>query len=766
MSFLNSALLGLAALFAVPLIIHLLNRRRYRVLPWAAMEFLLLAYQRTRRRMRMESLLLLLLRCAIPILLALAVARPRLGQATALPLDRKGTHHILILDRSYSMGYQEEGIRRPFDRLKEWADGIVGQIAKNGTDRISLILVDDRVTTPLRGELSLPTVRKTLSEIVAPSDGKARLLPALKAAQSLASKQEEPARIYVISDFQRSFLESSSKTDEGEGGPDQALVDILGDFHDQEIPVLFLPVSPRGVVQNTIVTDLSVDPANTVARIPASVRAQVIHRGPAQRELLATMTLDGQNPVQRPVRLGPGEEKEIRFPIRFLEPGYHAIEVGLTEDGLPVDDVRRQVVEVRDRIRILCVEGGQGDPDEDPLLRPGFLYRNLLDPLADLDESEIQPGQERLLTFDVQLVDELRFQSDPSYFKDVDIIALLDFSGPREDLAQRLKDFVRRGGGLLIAPGPDTLPDLYNLRLFGKDGKGGPLPLRLLEIRGFRGQLGRGKGGTIPDRYATPRILDPESPLLRDFYDEPNLDKVLEAMPVYRYFATDLLSQPKSTEVILGLDQTDDPERLPLLAIRDYGRGKCALLTSNPTKKPDRWNELNQLFVALPLLHRLAHTLAEQDQTHLNRVVGQGLSTWIEGMPSSLYMTRPGNEGRVPLPLPTKLQSGVSQLSPFHATFKAGLYRLGIGFADKTRQSKEVLFAVNPDPEEGILDYVSAAALQQDYPTVEIQTQVRLEKADVVEAGTTELGRFLMMLVLLVGISEALLAGRLGRRRQ
>ncbi len=739
------------------------------------MEFLMLAYQRTRRRMRMESLLLLLLRCAIPILLALAVARPRLGQASALPLDRTGSHHILILDRSYSMGYQEEGIRRPFDRLKGWADGIVGQIAAGGADRVSLILVDDRVTTPLRGELSLTQVRKTLSEFLAPSDGRARLLPALKAAQTLAGKEEEPARIYVISDFQKSFIEAAPEDPEGERGPDSALVDVLGDFHDQGIPVVFLPVAPRGVVQNSIVRDLSLDPSNAVARIPATVRATVIHRGPAGREVLATMTLDGENPVNRPLNLQPGEATEVRFPIRFLEPGYHAIEVSLTEDGLPIDDVRRLVIEVRDRIRVLCVEGGQGDPEEDPLLRPGFLYRNLLDPLADLDASEIQPGQERLRTFDVQLVDELRFQSDPNYFKDVDIIALLDFSGPREELAKRLKDFVHRGGGLLVAPGQDSLPDLYNLRLFRKGQGGargeeaeeaGPLPLRLLEIRGFRGQLGRGKGGTIPDHYATPRIADPDSPYLRDFFEEQNLDKVLEAMPVYRYFATDVRSQPKATRVVLELDQADDPERLPLLAIRDYGRGTCALLTSNPTKQPDRWNELDQLYIALPLLHRLARGLAQQDQTHLNRLVGQALQTWIEGIPDSLYMMRPGNQGRKPLPLPLQIKDGNARMEAFHGTYKAGIYRLELSFSDKTHPDQELLFAVNPDPDEGVLDYVSAATLQQDFPKVEIQAELRLEKPDVVQAGTSEMGRLLMMLMLMVGISEALLAGRLGRRRQ
>ena len=73
MNFLHPGLLAGAALFAVPLIIHLLNRQRFKRRRWAAMEFLLAAYKKQRRRLRQENLLLLLLRCLIPILLALVL---------------------------------------------------------------------------------------------------------------------------------------------------------------------------------------------------------------------------------------------------------------------------------------------------------------------------------------------------------------------------------------------------------------------------------------------------------------------------------------------------------------------------------------------------------------------------------------------------------------------------------------------------------------------------------------------------------------------
>src|ERR1022692_268765 len=66
------AFLGLWAALAtgvgaisIPVIIHLINRRRFKIVPWAAMKFLLAAQKQTRKRMRVEQLLLLLVRMAV-----------------------------------------------------------------------------------------------------------------------------------------------------------------------------------------------------------------------------------------------------------------------------------------------------------------------------------------------------------------------------------------------------------------------------------------------------------------------------------------------------------------------------------------------------------------------------------------------------------------------------------------------------------------------------------------------------------------------------
>src|SRR5215470_3675378 len=88
---------GIGAISA-PIIIHLINRMRFRRIRWAAMEFLLKSQKRNRRRLIIEQLILLALRCALVALAGLLVARfvgGFLGAETP-------TAHFVVLDDSLS----------------------------------------------------------------------------------------------------------------------------------------------------------------------------------------------------------------------------------------------------------------------------------------------------------------------------------------------------------------------------------------------------------------------------------------------------------------------------------------------------------------------------------------------------------------------------------------------------------------------------------------------------------------------------------------
>ena len=103
MSFLNTIMLAGVAAVAVPIIIHLLNRRKFKTVTWAAMKFVKLSVDQNQRRMRIEDLILLLIRCALVALLALALARPASKDAASGVLGQTKVTAFVILDNSYSM---------------------------------------------------------------------------------------------------------------------------------------------------------------------------------------------------------------------------------------------------------------------------------------------------------------------------------------------------------------------------------------------------------------------------------------------------------------------------------------------------------------------------------------------------------------------------------------------------------------------------------------------------------------------------------------
>src|SRR6185312_10897359 len=90
-------------LVALPIIIHLINQRRYQTVHWAAMMFLLTANRMSRGYARIRQWLILGLRMLAIAGLAFAISRPLAGGWLGLTAGSRVDTTILILDRSPSM---------------------------------------------------------------------------------------------------------------------------------------------------------------------------------------------------------------------------------------------------------------------------------------------------------------------------------------------------------------------------------------------------------------------------------------------------------------------------------------------------------------------------------------------------------------------------------------------------------------------------------------------------------------------------------------
>jgi hypothetical protein len=158
MMFLQPILLWALPAVLLPVLIHLLNRLRYRQVDWAAMAFLLAAARRSTHSARVRHWLLLACRMLIVLLVILALSRPQVrGRLAALAGGAPDTA-LLLLDRSASMETQAQdgGASR-----REQALAFFAQAGDGRRTAGSYVLVENVQRKPL--ELRHPSALQGLA---------------------------------------------------------------------------------------------------------------------------------------------------------------------------------------------------------------------------------------------------------------------------------------------------------------------------------------------------------------------------------------------------------------------------------------------------------------------------------------------------------------------------------------------------------------------------------------------------------------------------
>jgi hypothetical protein len=776
--FFNPALLAGALLFAVPLVIHLLNRQRHKRRPWAAMEFLLRAYQKQRNRLRNENLLLLLLRCLVPIVLALAIARPLWQQVQGLLAGQGIVHHVVVVDGSYSMGLRRDGAPSPFEKAR----GLLGRLLErwegnqNRSDKVTLVLAGVRPRFLVRGDLDLASVRAQWLLLQKPEDAASDLTEALQQIDRALAEQPDPAvQVYVMSDLQarslgKGFAEparagaaapaADPTAGVGAGGDPTAagaaggpeFTDTVRDMVEQlqkrpGTHLHWIDLGPLGAarqggtVDNVQLTDLRISQPAAVLRTPVEVIATLRNRGQTAQNVEVTLDVDGSEPVRKLVAVPAGSEGEAEFQLSFRDAGRHRLRASLPNDALAADDERFASLEVRDRIRVLLVDGEQGG---DPLRSYQYLWQSMLD-----------PDPTALPTFAVETVDTVALLGGQCTPKNHDVIVLADVERLNQRSAEALREALQLGRGLFVAVGEHADHESYNRWLYDGDG---PMPFRLLRAQG-------GSQGTSAAR--APSLLLPQHPLFAEF-EEAIYREVLQAIPVWRWHGVAADSLRPDAELLARLT---DADQTPLLAARAFGLGKAVFLTSPIASefKPDRWNRLDDPMVAFPLLHGLAKWLALPAVDAFHQPVGAELTCTVPARPLDIEVQRPDRDGRPKAPLaedPLPLPGGRFRLPPLADTAFAGFYTFDLVLdRDAGKEALSLPFAVNVDPEEGDLRYLAHEQARTGLGLERILDGLPAAANARDDTDASELGPSLLLLTLLLVLGEAALARYVSVRR-
>ena len=249
----------------IPFVIHLLNRRRYRVVEWAAMDFLRQALERNRRILHLRDLLLLLLRTAAVLLFGMALARPYLAGSSETFDGSQPLHAVLVIDNSLSMGYQLNN-ERLLDRAVVRAKEFVEKLPRGS--RVSVIPVcgSAMVSTgdPFDSkESAIDAIGRI--EVV---DRSASIQRALNEAKRACEALPDMAkRVVLLGDQQRTTWRDLPNTSTWEGLP----------------PIQVVDLSPPEW-ENTWIADLRLQDGLADTETAATFIVEIEHRGREARK--------------------------------------------------------------------------------------------------------------------------------------------------------------------------------------------------------------------------------------------------------------------------------------------------------------------------------------------------------------------------------------------------------------------------------------------------------------------------------------------------
>jgi hypothetical protein len=682
-SFVNGAFLGALGLISLPIIIHLLNRRRFKIVRWAAMEYLLAANKKNRKRIRMEHFLVLLLRCLLIALLVLAVCRPETtsGSLLYLPGASDPIERVVLLDDSGSMGYQT-GRTSSWDRARRKVKSLIQELRQSrDSDYLSLFRSSQLEPTLLARGVKEAEVDDALERLDATSPAARSLDVAAMLEHVIArvgESDETPRQkvIYVVSDLRsRDWI-----------GPQGMRPKAIGDAlrkAPEDYRFLFVDV---GSSERQTLSVTRFEPAEKLAMVdvPLELVFTVANRGEeAVYDVpLALESGDSRVPLAPIARIDPGEEVEARHRYTFVEQGVHSLTVRLPDDALASDDARHLTVEVSESLKVLLVDGEEGAGplgDETDLLRLALAPSG--DTLTGVDPSVCTPqtlSEEELANYGSVVVCNVE-------------------RWPAEREAE-LRRYVERGGGLALFMGDRVDTEAWNRGLY--EGGEGVLPVRLGR---------RLESETFDD---APGILPPvaEHPLVEIFLGDRN--PFLKHVRGRVRLACEARSEDQAEAILVF----EDPERTPLLVEKTFGKGRVLLFNTSADLDWSTWPRDPSFPVTAQELVRL---LAPAATSGRNLAVGEALERGIN--PAQLQAVAtiavPGEDTPRELHAEPRPESDALWLR-FAETARAGVYRITLSDRQSGEQLQES-FAVNLDPGEGDTEPADPARVQPALEGVE-----------------------------------------------
>ncbi len=340
MNFLNPlALIGLAAA-SIPIIIHLLNLRKLKIVEFSSLRFLKELEKTKIKRLKIKQLLLLILRTLLIIFAVIALSRPITEGSIPGAESYAKTSAAVLIDNSFSMDLSDENGNR-FKQAKQTAASILDML-ESGDEGVVLPLANDaEQKVSLTRDFSI--LKEDASKIQI-SYEKANVKKALRKIAALMEKANNINReIYIISDAQsNSFFRD--------------LKDSLSLFQNPPI-VYFAKIG----ISNQAVNNLSIDSLRVVNKIfqygkLVEIEARIRNgSGKNVEGTVVNMFFNDRKVAQTNVDIPKGETKTISIAASPQTYGIVKGRVQIEKDALPTDNKRHFGFIIPDKPRVALI---------------------------------------------------------------------------------------------------------------------------------------------------------------------------------------------------------------------------------------------------------------------------------------------------------------------------------------------------------------------------------------------------------------------------
>jgi len=423
LSFLTPALLAGTALVAVPVVLHLIMRRKPVRHDFPALRFLRERAVANRRRLRLQHLLLLLLRMAAVVLLALALARPTLRGAGWLADAEGPVAAAFVFDTAPRM-LVREGNRTRLEQAAQMARVLFGKLPP-----ASQVAVVDTSGGVAAFSPTPAAATARIERLTADAPGTTLAAAMAEGLRLLESSPLSRRELYVFTDRSRGAWAGTAPLDLAASHPD--------------VSVLYVDVGARSR-RNFSIDEVELASDVIAAGAPATLTVTASRIGPDASRAIAVELLAAEGGYVRravkPVAWKDGATTHVTFDIAGLEPGVRQGRVLVDgSDDLEADDVRSFTVEVGRPARVIVAAAAPAD-------RGGRFVTQAVAPTA-----LVKAGKAR---FDVTLVDVAQLEA--TSWEGVAGIVLVDPPPLPPRVWELLGQWVAAGHGLVVWLGPDA----------------------------------------------------------------------------------------------------------------------------------------------------------------------------------------------------------------------------------------------------------------------------------------------------------------------